>query len=136
MIPLSFYMEGLDMDIFEACKSYDNRIAYQKKIIENNKIVAVKGSKAGLSDKTMKLLLQDVQESEAKLTEIELEHIREVSNLNTLINQKISDERSKHILYLKYVLNYSNEQIADEVGLSCSYVGKLITKGKNMVLKG
>ena len=124
------------MDIFEACKSYESRIASQTKVIDSNKRIAIKGSEAGVSNEIMKTLLQDVQKSEATLTEIELENIRNVSDLKELLDQKIHDERIRYILQLKYILKYSNEQIADEVGLSCSYVGKLITKGKTMVLKG
>ena len=137
MIPLHFlYWEGQNMDIFEACKSYESRIAYQKKVIDSNKRIAIKGSEAGVSNEIMKTLLQDVQKSEAKLTEMELENIRNVSDLKDLLDQNIHDERIRYILQLKYILKFNNEQIADEVGLSCSYVGKLITKGKNMVLKG
>ena len=124
------------MDIFELCKSYESRITYQKKVIDSKKMMAIKGSEAGVSNEIMEMLLQDVQKSEAKLTEIELENIRNVSDLKDLLDQKIHDERMRYILQLKYILKYSNEQIADEVGLSCSYVGKLITKGKKMVLKG
>lgn len=124
------------MDIFENYQNFDRRITYQMKVIEDKKTIAVRSSEVGLSDDIMTILLQDVAKAEAKLNEIVLDHIRETSTLEELIEKKVSNEKIRHILYLKFIQKYDNQRIADELGLSCEYTSKLITKGKKMILKG
>lgn len=124
------YKKGVGLATY-ASKCIDNEILMQIRVNKKHKDVVSLSSKFASDKDGNEVLLMDILESDEDEVEDAVSSSFIMEKINSAINLRLTD-REKEIIIKRYGLNgqkvYTQKELADELGISRSYVSRIEAK--------